>query len=180
MQQIIYIFGGSGSGTTTLGKALCSELGYHHMDTDDYFWLPTDPKFTQKRPREDRIALMEADISRFENVVISGALTDWGDALIPRFTLAVRLETDPQLRLRRLRKRESARFGSRIEEGGDMYRQHLEFLDWAKRYDTAGPEMRSRAKHDLWQTKLLCPLLQLDGGNTLQQNVSAVLRHIKN
>ena len=46
MKNVIHIFGAFGSGTTTLGKKICEELGYTLMDTDDYFWMPTDPKFT--------------------------------------------------------------------------------------------------------------------------------------
>ena len=41
MKNVIHIFGASGSGTTTLGKKICEELGYTQMDTDDYFWMPT-------------------------------------------------------------------------------------------------------------------------------------------
>ena len=180
MPQVIHIFGASGSGTTTLGVALCRALGYFHMDTDDYFWLPTDPKFTQKRPRDERISLMEEDISRNNNIVLSGALCDWGDVLIPKFTLAVRLETDAALRLKRLSAREHTRFGSRIEPGGDMYRQHQDFLAWAKQYDTGGPEMRSRSKLDLWQKQVTCPLITLDGGRDVQENVRIILEKAKN
>ena len=58
MGTVIFIFGAAGSGTTTLGKKTCQELGYRLMDTDDYFWMPTEPKFTQKRPREERLKMM--------------------------------------------------------------------------------------------------------------------------
>ena len=34
MKNIIHIFGASGSGTTTLGKKICTELGYTFLDTD--------------------------------------------------------------------------------------------------------------------------------------------------
>lgn len=37
MKNVIHIFGASGSGTTTLVKKICEELGYTLMDTDDYF-----------------------------------------------------------------------------------------------------------------------------------------------
>lgn len=77
MKQVIHIFGASGSGTTTLAKKISAELGYTFMDTDDYFWLPTNPMFTQKRPVEERLALMRRDIERAENAVLSGSLTDW-------------------------------------------------------------------------------------------------------
>lgn len=59
------------------------------MDTDDYFWLPANPKFTTKRAVEECFAMMKSDIEGAENVVISGSLIDWGDGLIPLFTLAI-------------------------------------------------------------------------------------------
>lgn len=46
--SVIHIYGASGSGTSTLGKFISEQLGYTFMDTDDYFWLPTDPKYTQR------------------------------------------------------------------------------------------------------------------------------------
>ena len=174
LKNVIHIFGASGSGTTTLGKRICEELGYTLMDTDDYFWLPTDPKFILKRPREERIALMKQDIDKAENVVISGSLVDWGDALIPYFTLAIRIEMEQELRIARLRQREKTRFGSRIELGGDMYQQHLDFIKWAKSYESGGLNMRSKAKHDEWQKLLSCEILHLDGANTVEEHLARV------
>ena len=178
MKNVIHIFGASGSGTTTLGKKIAEELGYKHMDTDDYFWVPTDPKYTLKRPREERIELMEKDINNYENVVISGSLVDWGDVLIPYFTLAVRIDIDPDVRIARLVARERERYGSRIDKGGDMYKQHTEFVKWAKSYDTGGLDMRSRAKHDEWQKLLLCELLRIDGSDTLEENLEKVKKYL--
>lgn len=174
MKNIIHIFGASGSGTSTLGRKICNELGFKFMDTDDYFWLPTDPKYTQKRPAEERFKLMKNDIEQADNVVISGSLTDWGDELIPLFTLVVRLDTDTAIRIERLRKRERESFGSRIDIGGDMYKNHLNFIEWAKAYDNGGLEMRSKAKHDEWQKLLCCRLLLLDGADDLEYNFSKV------
>ena len=174
MNHIIHIFGPSGAGTSTLGRKICAELGYHFMDTDDYFWLPTDPQFTAPRPVEERLQLMRDEIEREQDVVISGSLVDWGDVLIPLFTLAVRIEMDQELRIARLKARERARFGERVDPGGDMYQQHLAFVRWARTYDTGGLDMRSKAKHDQWQTMLTCPLLQIDGAAALEQNFSAV------
>ena len=174
MKHIIHIYGASGCGTTTLGKKICDELGFYHMDTDDYFWMPTDPKFTQKRPVKERIELMLNDINRYKNVVISGSLVDWGDELIPYFTLAIRLDTESSLRISRLQKREKERFGSRIEPNGDMYQQHLDFIEWAKMYDTGGTEMRSKAKHDQWQKHIHCQHLYLNGADTPADNFEKV------
>ena len=129
MKQVIHIFGASGSGTTTLGKAVCRRYGFRFLDTDDFFWLPSDPPYTQSRPLEQRLALLETELDKPGSVVLSGALIPWGNPLIPRFTLAVRLQTDTALRIQRLRLRERAHFGARLDPGGDMHRTHLEFLE---------------------------------------------------
>lgn len=178
MKNVIHIFGASGAGTSTLGRKICAELGYRFMDTDDYFWLPTDPKYTQKRPVAERLELIRNDIAHSDNVVISGSLADWGDELIPLFTLAVRLETETSLRIDRLKKREKIAFGNRIEVGGDMHKTHMDFINWAKGYDTGGLEMRSKEKHDVWQKLLRCKLLVLDGGNDLDYNFSIINAHL--
>lgn len=168
MKHIIHIFGASGSGTTTLGRALAADMGLVHMDTDDYFWLPTDPQYTTKRPIADRLALMQRDIDATQRgVVISGSLTGWGDPLISLFTHAIRLTTDTATRIERLRQREYAHFGERIREGGDMYENHRDFLDWAAQYDTGDASMRSKACHDEWQTHLPCPLTVTTGAMEL-------------
>lgn len=86
-KRVIHIFGASGSGTTTLGAAIAREMGWTHLDSDNYFWMPTDPPFTTKRPVEERVTLMQKDIDAAESVVISGSLVDWGDTLKPQFTL---------------------------------------------------------------------------------------------
>ena len=175
MKNVIHIFGASGSGTTTLGRKISEELGYRFMDTDDYYWLPTNPKFIEKCPIDKRIMLMKKDIEEAENVVISGSLTDWGDELISLFTLAIRLETLAEVRIERLKKREKEVFGSRIEKGGDMYEHHLEFIEWAKAYDAGDLDMRSKAKHDEWQKLLKCPLIILNGADNLEDNFSRVI-----
>lgn len=176
MKNVIHIFGASGSGTTTLGKKICKELGYTLMDTDDYFWMPTEPKYMQKRPKKERIELMKNDIEKSENVVISGSLTDWGDVLIPYFTLAIRIEMKQSIRIERLVKREKERYGSRIELGGDMYQHHIEFVEWAKSYDNGGMDIRSKAMHDELQKSFSCKILCLDGENKLEDNFEKVLK----
>lgn len=60
--NVIHIYGGSGSGTSTLGYAFSRESGFYFMDADDYLWLPTNPRFTQMRERGERVRLMKEDI----------------------------------------------------------------------------------------------------------------------
>lgn len=163
MKHIVHIFGASGSGTSTLGKYICDMNGWFFMDTDDYFWMPTDSPYTLKRPVDERIRLMRDDMEQHDHVVISGSLTDWGDVLIPLFTLAIRVETDTEVRLERIKAREKMNYGTRIAPGGNMYENHIKFLDWAAAYDKGGVDMRSKAKHDEWQKQLTCPLITVDG-----------------
>lgn len=180
MRNIIHIYGASGSGTSTLGRKISEELGYKFMDTDDYFWLPTNPKYTTKRSKEERIALMKKDIAANENVVISGSLVDWGDELIPLFSLTIRLVTDTEVRIQRIKERERKKFGDRISPGGDMYENHIEFIEWARKYDTGSVNMRSKAKHDKWQEILQCKQIVLDGAGDLEENFIKVKTELNN
>jgi hypothetical protein len=50
--------GASGAGVTSLGRALACALAVPHHDTDDYFWLPTDPPYRDKRDVGERLKLM--------------------------------------------------------------------------------------------------------------------------
>lgn len=174
MKNVIHIYGAAGSGTTTLGRKISEELGYKFMDTDDYFWLPTNPQYATKRSKEERIALMKKDISEADNVVISGSLVDWGNELIPLFTLVIRLVTDTEIRIDRLKIREKQKFGDRIMPDGDMYANHMEFIEWARKYDTGSVNMRSKAKHDEWQKLLLCKQIVLNGADVLEENFRKV------
>lgn len=178
MKHVIHIFGASGSGTSTLGREIAQALGWRFMDTDDYFWLPTDPMYTLKRPVEERLDLMKKDIEESENAVVSGSLSGWGDALIPCFTLCIRVVTDTDIRIERLKMRERRKFGERLDEGGDMHEAHLRFLEWAKKYDDGDEHMRSRKNHDLWQKKLSCPVIYVNGAEDLNANLEIVKKQL--
>ena len=47
--------------------------------------------------------------------------------------------------------------------GGELHKPHVEFLEWAGRYDAGGLEMRSRAFHEAWLATLSCPVVRLEG-----------------
>jgi adenylate kinase family enzyme len=173
--NIIHIVGASGAGTTTLGQALEREYGYKWLDTDGFFWMPTDPPFIKSLPREQRMTLMAAVIEEDPNCVISGSLCGWGDVFIPKFDLVMFIDTPTDIRISRLQKREYERFGERVREGGDMYDNHMEFLEWAKTYDTAAINQRSRALHKEWFKLLSCPLLRIDGTKSVDELLKEIL-----
>jgi len=123
----LHILGASGSGTTTLGRALAERLQYLHFDTDDYFWLPTDPPYTNQRERTERQQLLMDDITAQNAWVLSGSLFGWGDVAIPLFALVVFLWIPQDIRMERLRQREHARFGERISLAGTCTRPPKRF-----------------------------------------------------
>lgn len=172
---ILYIFGASGSGTTTLGRAAGRALGWRHLDIDDYYWLPTDPPFSAARPREERMPLLLRDMEGAPGIVLTGWGSGWIGPLMPDFVLAVRLVLEPSVRLQRLEQRERANFGSRLDPGGDMHENHREFMAWAAQFDTGGPEMRSKVSLDAWQARMSCPVLALDSAASVEENLAAVL-----
>ena len=173
--NIIHIVGASGAGTSTLGQALEQECGYKWLDTDIFFWLPSDPPFVQSRPREERAALLADEMQKHQTCVISGSLCDWGDVFIPQFDLVVFVDTPTDIRIERLHKREYERFGERISEGGDMHEEHLRFIEWAGIYDKAGIDQRSRALHEEWFKLLKCPIMRLNGTEPIGMLVAQVI-----
>ena len=71
------VTGASGSGTTTLGRALATDWAVPHADVDDYFWLPTSPAYVEKRPAEDRLRLMEEVFLGRDAWVLTGSVMGW-------------------------------------------------------------------------------------------------------
>lgn len=159
----LHIFGASGAGTTTLARMLAERCGWLHLDTDDFYWLPSEPPYLHKHPPQERVALIREQAAQASSWVLSGSLCSWGEALIPLFSHAVFLRLDDQARMRRLRQREAQRYGARILPGGDMHEQSQAFLDWAAGYEQGDLQTRSLRMHEAWiAQRLSCPLLRLD------------------
>lgn len=119
----IHLTGASGSGVTTLGRALAGRLALPHHDGDDYFWLPTAPPYQTTRAASERLRLMREMFLPRLDWVLSGSVSGWGDELIPSFDLVVFVTTPREIRLKRLRAREATHFGAdAIAPGGTMTR----------------------------------------------------------
>jgi adenylate kinase family enzyme len=175
----IHVVGASGSGTTTLGRAVATRLGATHLDTDDFFWLPSEPPFEKIRDRTERQALLGAALDRQPAWVLSGSLCGWGDVFIPRFDLVVFLWLAPEIRMARLATREAARYGAEaIAPGGPLHARSQAFLAWAARYDTSGTQERSRALHEQWLAALPCPVLRLDTPASVDDHVERVMQRL--
>lgn len=101
----IHIFGAAGSGTSSLAAAIARRHGHRHLDTDDFYWMPTDPPFRQVRPRDERLARLESALEQSPTWVLSGSRCGWGE-------LVVFLLVPTPVRLARLRAREQQRYGA--------------------------------------------------------------------
>jgi adenylate kinase family enzyme len=172
----VHITGASGSGTTTVGRALADSLAVPHHDTDDYFWLPTTPPFQEKRVAADRLRLMQEMFLPRAEWVLSGSLTDWGDPIIPLFDLVVFLIAPVDCRVQRLRERETRRFGAdAVAPGAWRHRDTEAFIAWASDYDDRGRASRNRVGHEEWLAGLSCPVLRLDGTRPVPALVAEIV-----
>lgn len=174
----IHIFGASGSGVSTLGRALAIEFQIPFFDSDDYYWKQTDPPFVEANPIDERKSLLKNAVADNKSWVVSGTLVSWGDVIQDEFDFAVYLSVPSEERILRLKKREAERFGSRIEVGGDMHEAHLKFLDWAAQYDEGYMGGRSKAKHEVWMKTLNCTVLRIKGIVSLEEALSKVVEYI--
>ncbi|MGV1869371.1 ATP-binding protein [Agrobacterium rosae] len=159
----LYVIGASCSGVSTLGAMLSEQFAVPLLDVDDFYWIPTDPPFTTKRPPEDRVRLIKKQQAQSKGWVLSGSFIGWGDALIENVDLIAFLYTPTAVRLQRLDRREALRYGDRILPGGDMYEGHLAFRDWASHYDSPSFAGRNLEQHKRWLDAQSAPVLRLDG-----------------
>ncbi|GAA2669909.1 MULTISPECIES: hypothetical protein [Actinosynnema] len=170
----LLITGASGSGTTTLGRALASRWHVPHADLDDYFWLPTVPPFTAKRPEADRVRLMGEVFLPRASWVASGSPMGWGDGVIPLLDAAVLLTLDPGVRERRITEREVVRLGDELAPGRPGEAEFHAFLEWARGYDDPEFDGRSLVRHERWLAALSCPVLRLDSAAPVEELADAV------
>jgi len=174
----IHITGASGAGVSTLGRAVAVRLGIPHFDTDDFYWLPSDPPYRHRRAPAERLERLSAMLAASPGQwVLSGSLDTWGEPLKTLFDRVVFLSTPTEIRLRRLGKRERARFGAEaLAPGGVMHAQHKAFMEWAAAYDSGWMSGRSRPRHEGWLATLDCMVLRLDGTRPVPELVEAALR----
>ncbi len=162
----INIVGAPGSGCTTLGQALSVQLGIRFVDADSFYWKPTTPPFTEKYDVHIRLSMLLAELSVSEASVLAGSVCGWGPELEDSFDLVVFLSLPTQLRLQRIEVRETTLFGG----------ANPDFLAWAAQYEEGRLPGRSRARHEAWLQSRRCPVLRLEGDQTIQDRVEQVIK----
>jgi adenylate kinase family enzyme len=157
----VHVFGASGSGTTTLGRALAGHQGIPFFDADDYYWAPAEMPFTVKRRIPERHALLLPELNAHESWVLSGSMVSWVEPVLPLFQAAIYVYCPSEERISRLWARERERYGDRIEPGGDRHQAALDFIEWAQGYDSGAFDGRSRMRHEAFISSLSIPVLRL-------------------
>lgn len=176
--KTIHIFGSSGSGSTTLARALADRFGFHHVDTDEALWIPSDPPFTQKRSPEAAKSLIENEMALYPKNVVSGEFYGWGDFLRDRIDLYIYMNLPVEIRLERIRAREQKRFGARVLPGGDMHAAHLEFLEWVRNYEHDSGSHRSKNAHLRRLETLDRPILRIEEPRSIPELLDLVVPHL--
>lgn len=174
----IYIFGASGSGSTTLGEGVSEALGLVHVDTDEHYWAPVDPPFSVKNTPQERVRSMKGALGD-GGWVLSGACIGWGGELVDEADLIVFTTLATPMRIERLRAREKALFGKRIEEGGDMFQIHSNFIEWATQYDDPNFSGRNIGMHEQWLAKQNAPILRVSSEVEPERAVQVVVDAVK-
>jgi Adenylate kinase and related kinases len=174
----LHLLGPSGSGVSTLGTGLANALDIDYFDTDDFFWVPTDPPFTTVRARAERAQLLGDALEGRDSWVLGGSALGWGDFIRPELDLVIYKYLEPGERLRRIMARERRRYGARVDEGGDMRASHLKFVEWAMGYESGGMDMRSVASEEAWLAGLSCPVLRVEGNGSFRGELEFALARI--
>ena len=164
----VLIIGASGSGTTTLGREVAGIKGWDFLDADEYYWVPTDPPYMEKRDHAKRVSMILNDLSFCSNAVVSGSIMNWGSELEDSFDLVVFLYLDTKIRVERVQNRELERFGS----------VDPKFIEWLSEYDTGPSEGRSLVRHNDWLSNRKCKVVRIEGDLSVQERVDIVFNNI--
>lgn len=170
----ILMCGLNGAGKSTLGRALAERLGFHFIDNEDLYFPKTDPSYLYAAPRmrEEVEKLLLHEIKEHENFVFTSVKGDYGAEIVSFFRYAVLVEVPRDLRLQRVRDRSFQKFGDRILPGGDLYEREEQFFDL----------VASRAENTVeeWARTLHCPIIPVDGTNSIEENIAYILTRIQN
>lgn len=176
----LHISGASGSGVTTLGQALASQLEWSYFDADNYFWEPSDPPFTVKRNPDSRNRLISAALNGQAHWILGGSVLNWGDDVFPAFDLIVFLWVPPEVRMARLKAREAGRYGEKLINDAGYKQRFDDFMAWATDYDkVTGLAKRNIAAHEHWLARQSAPVLEIREDISTEARLERVLSVIK-
>ena len=177
----INLFGASGAGCSTLGEGLSTRLKCDLFDNDTYYWEHTTPPFTTKVEPQQRNSNLLRDLQS-KDWVLAGSVNSWKLDVESLFSLAILVRLPPETRMDRINVREVQRYGDRILPGGDMHERSVEFIEWARSYDsgyTSGPGTgRNKAQHEAYFAALQCPKFEFWNVGDFEQSLDRLMKEI--
>ncbi len=177
MYKHIHIFGASGSGATTIAKKVSTQVGYSHFDSDDYFWLKTDEPYTEERDKQECLDSLKTDLQSNKQWILSGSLTGWGEELLPFFDLVIFVQVPSDIRIVRLKNREIERYGDKVLPGGERYKDFVEFIGLASKYDTETTTEKNLLKHQSFLNTVECKTILLEN-ISLEESIDEVIAQL--
>ncbi|TCT11616.1 shikimate kinase [Natranaerovirga pectinivora] len=168
MPNGIIVFGANGSGKSTIARELAEVLNYKYMDIEEYHFIESEIPYTKARTREECLNLMLEDINTHKNFVLSAVTGDFDDYIESMYSFAVLLVAPLEIRIDRVKRRAFVRHGERISEGGDMYKQHLEFVEFVR--------TRTSDRIAQWNEKLKCPVITIDSTKPISENIELIVQ----
>lgn len=139
MQRVL-IFGNSGSGKTTMARALAAETGLPHLDLDSLAWSSPGVR----KPLVESTAAIEAFARESSGWIVEGCYGDLLEVLVPHCTEMRFLNPGVEACVANCRARpwEPEKYASKRAQD-----ENLEFLlAWVREYDTRADEY-SLARH---------------------------------
>lgn len=163
----ILVFGANGSGKSTLGRELAHVLRYKYMDIEDYYFVKSEIPYSVARSREECLALMLADIEKYNAFILSAVTGNFGKEINAMYECAVFMSAPLEIRLERISQRSRKQHGERVCEGGDMFDQQNGFYDFVA--------SRSLSATENWAETLLCPVIRVDGTKPVYENAEWIV-----
>ncbi|MDE6385005.1 MAG: AAA family ATPase [Eubacterium sp.] len=164
----IIITGLNGCGKSTVCKLLAEKLNYYSMDVEDYYFIDSDIPYSKFHTHEQTKKLMLNDIVKHNHFVLETVNCDWGEEITSICKFAVVLKAPLNIRMKRIRKREEAKFGNRVSIGGDLYESQQKFHNKV---------LARGEEHIAKQMQFInCPVLELDATLPVQDIVDIIYK----
>ena len=169
----IIICGMNGSGKSTLGCALAESLGWRFIDNENLYFPKADPAhpYAAERTQAEVEQLLLEEVRQDERFVFAAVRGNYGEAVLPHYKAAVLVEVPRETRLARVKARSFAKFGARMQPGGDLYESEKRFYDLI----AARPEDYATR----WLDLVDIPLLRVDGTRPVGENVAIIAEWLR-
>ena len=142
------------------------------MDIEDYYFEDAEIPYSKSRSRKEVMLLMEQDVIKYPNFIISAVNADLGEKINSLYECVIYIQVPLDIRLNRVKQRAFDKFGDRVLVGGDMYEQEQGFFDFVVN--------KTMGKTDEWLKCLSCPIIYIDGTNPIDETIRLLLKQFEN